>query len=81
MVLLVLPRALGSLAAAQQDSQCSAESQLLPWTAGLVLWAVGQQPSAWIPAGLFLLALVWEVLFQVPLVGHVETETSCVYAL
>lgn len=78
---LGLPRALGSMAAALKDPQCSAGSQLLPWTAGLVLWAVGQQPSAWIPAGLFLLALVWEVLFQVPLVGHVEIETSCLYAL
>lgn len=72
----------GSMAAALKDTQCSAESQLLLWTAGLVLCAVGQQPPAWIPAGLLLLALVWQVLFQVPLVvGHLETETSCPYPL
>lgn len=72
----------GSMAAALKDTQCSAECQLLLWTAGLVLCAVGQQQLAWIPAGLFLLTLVWQVLFQVPfVVGHTETETSCPYPL
>lgn len=72
----------GSMAAALKDTQCSAECQLLLWPAGLVLCAVGQQAAAWIPAGFLLLALLWQVLFQVPLVvGHLETDTSCPYPL
>ncbi|XP_053858779.1 putative uncharacterized protein DDB_G0271606 [Vidua macroura] len=64
--------ALVCITVTRKDISWCAESQLLPWTVGLVLWPFGQQSSKLIPAGLFLLSLFLEVFLQGNMVTQME---------